>query len=303
MTPQPNAPSYSISDLNLFPTYADRAAYLSATGNQAPPFNPALPIKEWFDLTPSGKPYLVFDTKAGITIELPLPAAISEAVNLPGASTYPAFVETPTAATQNCTFPWVMPTPLDPATLCTQAEAQAEANGVASFFPGKTVTVAQAPYGAFYAFFPTGEARRQWCVLVNGVSPYGAGFNLYAKTLIIQKAAGGVGGPGHLIYAPASGEPVGDNSFQWVQDPQVTVAPPGAMTLPCPIRPLLPDEVFQYNPPPNAAFGSAGGTWVVVRTDIQSAAAQNLAAAEAALKVYNETPGVMQQLELTPVVG
>ena len=287
MSPSTNKP---ISSLYLFPVYSTRAAYLAATGQQAPPFNPALPIKQWSDPAPSGQPYLMFDTKAGVTFELPLPAAFASAVNLPGAATYAAFVETPTDATQNCTFPWVAPTPLDPATLCTQAEAQAEANEVASFFPGKTVTIAQAPYGSFYASFPADELRRQWCILVNGVSPYGAGFNLYAKTLIIDKAARGVDSPGHFIYTPAPGEPAGDNTFQWVADSQVVTPPANAVTLPVPIQPLQADQQFVLVPPANPLFGQAA--WMV--ETIPPAPVITLAQVQQLVAQYDAQPGVTQ---------
>jgi len=300
---QPNLLQYPISDLYLFPVYATRAVYQTATGQQAPAFNSAQPIKQWFDPSPNGQPYLIFDTTAGQLITLPLAASVASTVNLPGSYNYPAYVETPTDATVNCAGGYVAPTPILPATLCLKSEAIAIAAAIAPLFPGKTVTVADgSAVGVFFSAYPTDEPRRQWSILVNGVSPSGAGLNLYAKTLMLQSYSAGVGAPGHYVYQPAPGEPANDPTFAWIQDPQVTTAPAGAMTLPVPIRQLLPNEEFVLMPPHDPAFGSLGSQWMVARTDVATAAAQALATLQSELVAYNETPGVTQQLALTPVV-
>ena len=223
---QPNLRQYPISDLYLFASYATRAAYVAAVGTQAPPFNPALPVKPWLDPAPSGQPYLVFDTTAGKTLELPIPAAAAGAVNLPGTYNYSTYGETPTDATLD--WPYGVASPIDPATVCLEADAQAIANGIAFLFPGKTVTVVDASsVGVYYTVYHT-DPRRQWGIEVNGASPLGAGLVLYAKTLMLQQMAGGVNAPGHWVYAPVSGEPATTLYIQWVEDPQVTAAPAGA---------------------------------------------------------------------------
>src|ERR1035438_1557892 len=120
MAPSTNTP---LSSLYLFPVAPPRAAYLAATGQAAPPFDPKQPVKQWLDPAPNGQPYLMFDTTAGKLLSLPLPAAVASAVNLPGAATYATFTETPTDATLN--WPYGVASPIDPATVCLQAEAQA----------------------------------------------------------------------------------------------------------------------------------------------------------------------------------
>ena len=286
---QPNLRQYPISDLYLFASYSTRPAYVAAAGTQAPPFNPALPVKQWLDPAPSGQPYLVFDTTAGKTLELPIPASVAGAVNLPGTYNYPAYVETPTDAMIDCVASYVASTPIDPSTLCLQAEAQAIASAITPLFPGRTVTVADgSAVGVFFSAYPTDEPRRQWCLLVDGVSPSGAGFNLYAKTLMLQSYSAGVGAPGHWFYGPIQDEPATVLYIQWVEDPQVTTAPAGAITLPAPIRPLLPAEEFELIPPPDPLFGTA--TWMVVRTDMQPAI--TLAQIQQLVAQYNEQPGV-----------
>lgn len=302
---QPNAAQYPISDLDLFPVNITRAAYQAATGKQAPAFNAAQPIKQWFDPSPSGQPYLIFDTTAGKLVSLPLPPSVASQPNLPGAYNYVAYVETPTDATVQCAGIYgVAATPINPDTLCLQSEAQAIAVAISPFFPGKTVTVVDtSEIGIFYSVYPAEEPRRQWTILVNGVSPSGGYIPLYAKTLLLQTYASGVGAPGHWIYAPIQGEPATALYLQWIYDAPITAAPANATTLPCPIRPLLPDEQFVLVPPHDPAFGSMGSQWMVARTDVATAAAQALATLQSELIAYNETPGVTQQLALTPVVG
>ena len=283
---QPNLRQYPISDLYLFASYATRAAYVAAVGTQAPPFNPALPVKPWLDPAPSGQPYLVFDTTAGKTLELPIPAAAAGAVNLPGTYNYSTYGETPTDATLD--WPYGVASPIDPATVCLEADAQAIANGIAFLFPGKTVTVVDASsVGVYYTVYHT-DPRRQWGIEVNGASPLGAGLVLYAKTLMLQQMAGGVNAPGHWVYAPVSGEQATTLYIQWVEDPQVTAAPAGALTIPVPIRPLLPTEEFELIPPPDPLFGTA--TWMVVRTDMQPAI--TLTQIQQLVAQYNAQPGV-----------
>jgi len=79
--------------------------------------------------------------------------------------------------------------------------------------------------------------------------------------------------------------------LNYIAQQQVMVAPVGAPTTPPSIRPLLPDEAFQLETTP----GPMGTTsWMVIRTDIQSAAAEAFAALQAALTSSNETPGATQ---------
>ena len=286
MTPSLNLTP--ISALYLFAVYLTRAGYLAVTGNQAPPFDPTKPVKNWFDPAPNGQPYLMFDTAAGKLITLPLSASSAATVNLPGSYNYPAYVETPTGATQNCLVSEIDPTPIDPATLCLVPEAQAIAKAIAFLFPGKTVTVAQQAYGMFYAVFPADELRRQWCILVNGVSPYGAGFDLHAKTLILKRDSAGVGAPQHWIYAPADGEPANDPTVQSIPDEQITLVPAGAMTLPVPIEPLAADQQFVLVPPANPLFGQA--TWMV--ETIPPPPVVTLAEVQQLVAQYNAQAGV-----------
>src|SRR5579862_1513578 len=136
---QPNQPQYQIAALNLFPVYTTRAAYQQATGRQAPPFDPAQPVKGWLDPTPSGQPYLVFDSNAastGYLSQLNLTPAQATSLNLPGAYNYPACVAAPTAALEVGPFGPVGPA--SPDMICLQTDAASVASAIASLFPGQT---------------------------------------------------------------------------------------------------------------------------------------------------------------------
>jgi hypothetical protein len=248
-----------ISALYLFAVYLTRAAYQAAFNAQAPPFNPALPIKQWLDESPNGQPYSAFDTTAGALISMPLPASVASEANLPGTYNYPAFDDTPTDATLN--WPYGVYAPIVSSTVCLLSDAQAIAAAIAPCFPGQTVTVVDGSQtGVFYTVYHN-DPRRQWAIAVDGKSPYS--YVLYAKTLMLQSYAQGVGAPGTWSYGPIQGEPVTTLYLQWTATPQVTTAPAGALTLPVPIKPLAADQQFVLVPPNDPAFGSAGSQWMV----------------------------------------
>jgi hypothetical protein len=278
---QPNLLQYPISDLYLFTNYLDRAAYLAAVGTQAPPFNPALPIKGWADPAPGGQPYLMFDRAAppAYTVELAVPASAAGAVNLPGAYNYPAYVETPTDAQEVGPYGSIGQVSLH--TLCMQADAQTLANEFTTLY-GKAVTVVDnSAKGIYYVVYGM-DPRRQWGLQVAG----GPLFD-YAQSFIEAAAEYGVGAPGHWTLASNNGKPP-TMLPTWVKDTPVTGAPADALTLPVPIRALLPDEQFQLVPPSNPLFGQAA--WMVVRTDLSPAI--TLAEVQQLVAQYNAQPGV-----------
>jgi hypothetical protein len=284
----------AISTLYRFPQYLTRAAYQLATGQQAPAFNPALPVKQWFDPAPNGQPYLVFDTTAGELLTLPLPASVAAAVNLPGTYNFPAFDDEPTDATLN--WPYGVSGPINPSTVCLETEAQAIASEIAFLFPGQTVSVVDSSaVGVFYTVYHS-DPRRQWGIVVNGVSPSGAGHALYAKALMIQSYVAGVGAPGHFIYTPAPGEPADDPTFQFIQDAQVTTAPAGSLTLPVPISPLPAGEQFVLVAPSDPAFSSAGSVWMIETTP--APVLITLAEVQTLVAQYNAQAGVTPLLVL-----
>jgi hypothetical protein len=278
-----------ISALYLFAVYLTREAYLTAMGKQAPPFDPAKPVKFWFDPSPSGQPYSAFDTTAGTLITMPLSPSVAESVNIPGPYNYPAFEDTATDATLD--WPYGVSGPISPATVCLYSEALAIAAAIAPCFPGQTVTVVDgSTVGVYYTVYHV-DPRRQWAIEVNGKSPYG--FTLYAKTLMILSYAAGVGALGTWSYAPIQGEPVTTLYLVWTATPQITVAPENAITLPPPIKALAADQQFTLVPPNNPMFPSEGPQWMVETIPpAPPAPVITLEELQADVAQYNARPGV-----------
>ncbi|HLY16627.1 MAG TPA: hypothetical protein VKR61_05355 [Bryobacteraceae bacterium] len=259
---QPGQPQYQISALYQFPVYATRAAYQQATGQQAPPFDSTRPLKGWMDPAPSGQPYNVFDATAsatGYVAKLNLDPADAATLNLPGVYIYPAYVPAPTDAME--WGPLGPIGPLDPSTVCTQPDAQQTANEIAALYPGQVLSIQQENAGVYHIVYGT-DPRRQWYIVV------GAGSNapaLPAGSLIAAKYQQGVGHPYHWAMQPAAGSSNQKPELTCIFDTPVTAAPAGAVIMPAPIRPLLPNEQIVHLP---GSLFSQAGTWVVERTDL-----------------------------------
>lgn len=91
--PQPSTSPYSVTALELLPTY-DRASYQKVTGTQAPPFDISKPAKSWFDSTASGSvTYQVFNgsLSSPAFLSVTMPSAQANTVNLPGLPTFATY--------------------------------------------------------------------------------------------------------------------------------------------------------------------------------------------------------------------
>ena len=237
---QPNAAAYGIAALNLFQVF-NRTSYLAQFGVQAPAYNPALPLKGWFDtMAVSGN--ATYNCISGSNPPLfgsfTIPASEASAINLPGDYNYPVYAPTPTTvATQ--TFAGTTQG-IGTANLCQYADA---------------VTLAQV-IGGPNALAPTeptypgtmnwgSETRRMWCVMV-------AGQSLMAAPLLAQMWANGIGAPGSWDLSTPSAP-------KWTPtpDPDWSTLP----VCPTPVRALLPNEQLQAGP--------LGIGVEVVRTDMQ----------------------------------
>jgi len=251
---QPNQPQYPISTLDLFPVYATRAAYQQATAQQAPPFDATQPLKGWADPAPTGQPYLVFDSTAaatGYVIQMTLTPAQATQLNLAGAYNYPAYVSPPTDAQE--VGPYGPIGAVSPDQVCLQADAQTVANEIAPLYPGQTLAVVQENSGIFHYVYGL-DPRRQWYIQIGNSA-------ILAQGLIESQNGYGVGAPGNWALTSAG--------LNWVYDVPVTAAPANAITVPVPIRPLLPNEEIVNLP---GSLFTPTGTWVVERTDLSQPA-------------------------------
>jgi hypothetical protein len=220
-----------------------------ATGQQAPPFDPSQPLKGWADPASTGQPYLAFDSVAaatGYVSQMLLAPSLAAQLNLPGVYAYPAYVSPPTDAVE--VGPYGPLGPASPDQICLQADAQTIANQLAPLYPGQTISVVQENSGLFHYVYGL-DPRRQWYLQIGNQASI-------AQELIEAQNGLGVGAPGHWVLSAG---------LSWVSDPPVTVAPANAVTIPAPIRPLLPNEQIVHLP--GSLFNQAG-SWVVERTDM-----------------------------------
>ena len=192
----------SLQARQRFPQY-DRASFQAAADIQAPPWNPAYPIKDWFD--PDAKPgvdstYQVWNgsVMSPALISLTIPGAEAATVNLPGTPTFAPYTVDPTAATKQIHFAGMAFTPaaVDPHTLSSRADADRLAA-----IAGAAVVDPTATPNQFLLFTWAGETRRPYVLVPPGSlsgaagDPTAAGQNV--GQLLAAMNAAGVASPGH----------------------------------------------------------------------------------------------------------
>jgi hypothetical protein len=179
-----------------FPQYT-RASFQAAAGIQAPAWNPAYPIKDWFDPDAGVEGvYQVWNGSVTLPalITLTIPGAEARTVNLPGTPTFSKYAVAPTLATKQVHFGGVAFAPLavDPLTLSTLAQANTLA-----LISGAVVVDPTATQNQFLIFTWNGETRRPYVLMPPGVTgdPTAAGQNV--GQLLAAVNAAGVASPGH----------------------------------------------------------------------------------------------------------
>jgi hypothetical protein len=180
-------------------TQYTRASFQTAAGIQAPAWNPAYPIKDWFDPTAVAgvdSSYQVLngsDTLPAL-IMLTIPGAEALTVNLPGTATFTAYVVAPTLATKQTHFAGLAfgPYAVDPGTLSMMVDA----NRLAAM-AGAAVVDPTATSNQFLIFTWNGETRRPYVLMPPGATgdPTAAGQNV--GQLLASVNAAGVASPGH----------------------------------------------------------------------------------------------------------
>lgn len=192
----------SLSARYRFPQYT-RASFQAAAGIQAPAWNPAYPIKDWFDPDAvAGRDYTYQVWNGSVTspelIPLTLPGAEALTVNLPGTPTFAPYQVEPTVATRQVHFAGLAFTPVavDPLTLSTKAEADRLAA-----IAGAAVVDPTASPNQFLIFTWGGELRRPYVLMPPGVTgdPTAGGQNV--GQLLASMNAAGIAAPGHWSAA------------------------------------------------------------------------------------------------------
>src|SRR5580698_3578146 len=116
--PQPTQAAYGIAALNLFQVF-DRSSYEGKFGVQAPPFDPDLPLKSWFDTSVTTGPCkysVISGTNPAQVTTLTIDATLAAAINLYGDYRYPVYA--PSATTSAMDVSLGSSEPINPAQLC-----------------------------------------------------------------------------------------------------------------------------------------------------------------------------------------
>ncbi len=241
----------ALSDRNKFPVYATRAAFMAASGGiDAPPFNPAWPIKQWFDPAAVDGPnsYSIWNGSVAAPglISLVLSGAEAKTVNLQGHPAYPAYVPAPTLARRVLHFngsdigaPQVVP-----ANILSTLD---QANQLAALVGAKVVDASTAT--PFFVYEWDAETRRPFALQYQGASADVSG-GPFVGDLLIGMNANGVGAPGHWDMS--------NSKLTWVAD-TVDDGTGGHPTMEVPLAPL-PGEVL-VSIPTGIAF--SGPFWEV----------------------------------------
>lgn len=239
---QPDSPTYGLEVLNRFDILT-RETFLARTGKKAPLFDPAKPVKQWFDTTAVGKlpsePVEYKKLVNGAYVGYSMSAAAALSVNIPGKDAYAEYVNEPTAtviANSNGGS-----APVNPVILSTFEQAQ---RLVA--ITGGQVSEAQLG-GPFQYSYPETEKRRVYQITLPSGTPINVGLMVAAEN------ANGVGAPGKWTKVT--------DGWSFVFTPQYEV-PLGAKYTSMPVRDLLPNEIFEV------VYSGTIPSTVIRRTDI-----------------------------------
>lgn len=192
---QPDEPFYTTAQLSLVEFAGNggwtRALYTERTGQQPPPWDAERRIKRWADGSVAHLPaqqlvsYNVLrrnDAGQLRPASLQMTAGEAASFNLPGTYAYPKYVIQPTTA--EVIGPNGYHAPLDPAYLCTRAEADQFAADVDAIN-----VIESTPLGPYSHNFPDAEPRRPWVC-------FRAGVELQCAVFIAARNERGIGSPG-----------------------------------------------------------------------------------------------------------
>lgn len=238
--PQPNEKFYSVSALDLFPTYS-RASYLTTFGKRAPACDPTRLFKTWIDSTADVSDpgnvsiYKQLSRNANGTYALKqyvVPASQAASVNLAGTETFPTYAPADPSAIHQIFFGQTLNNSPNPIYLATFQDAQAVMTAIGG------TSVAEEQMNGVTWVYPVTEPRRLYDVVMpNGVAAQNVGMLLY-----YQLYKSGVGAPGHWdLTAVATKGPV------FVPDVYPACEKVIA-SMPIPARDLLPNESLTLGP-------------------------------------------------------
>ena len=194
--PQPDAPFYSVSELNLFPRLT-RAIAANLYQLEPPSWNKTKRIKRWFDTSylDMGKlpheivQYTYFDQSKREFAQMQMTALEASLPNLPGTKTYESYQVEPTPAMVH--GPQCPAAPLNPELLSTLGEAQVLNYAI----QGNGLQESDGFREGGFTIAWNGERRRNYLVQKDG--------NFYNVGLLLKsRNIGGVDAPGSWVLTP-----------------------------------------------------------------------------------------------------
>src|ERR1017187_339626 len=239
MTPQTTSYPFSASLLALFAAnYLTRAA-AQAAGLYVPPFNAAAPIKGWIDPSGAGGFYDVLaplSPQTGFVTQIYVSPAQAAVLNLPGVEIYPVYTAAPVLASQAYMGQVIaMGVDISGIAMLPSLAADLAAALESAFASQGTITTMDNTQLSGWTIEPPSAARVIYLILTGPAGNRVCGWN--AQDLYASSQRTGAGAPGTWSVGSY-------NVPTWTPTPQASTAPAGAVTLPAPIRALLPGEAI-----------------------------------------------------------
>lgn len=224
---RPDAAEYSVAALHLAQLHS-RESFEQTFGVQPPPFDPSKPAKQWAITDCIGdETFSVVKAGSATLAPLKLSPAEAAAVNIPGAYRYDQYWNNPAspAIKRDITGTYQV----KGETLVLREDALA----LAAEITADTGVAAQAKLVIDGMAIWNGEPRRQYTIDVKGVPKD-------AAMLMSLRYREGVGRPGKWVLV--------GTVLDFIPSKPAIEPPPGAVEIPVPIAPLLPDEELYLLP-------------------------------------------------------
>lgn len=225
---QPSTQFYNIDALYTVSLHTRGGT--EANNGPQPPFDMSQAERNWWDDSATGlKSYTVFDTASSsfktITIDARKP-------NFKGFPNYPKRTIAPTPAV----MPHAngSPTPVDPTTLSTEAEAKAlqtELGGTGYLDTGLSSQILPALGQIVFPIDYKTESRREWAVMLS------TGKQMNVGSALADKYKYGIGFPGKWVADSTQ-----SSGLDWIPDHVVDRSQSTLPATPPPCRALLPNE-------------------------------------------------------------
>ncbi len=239
----------ALVEVKVFRGDSARDAYQKAYGEQAPPFDPAQPVKRW-RVTDGGTQFRYYVPSGDASqplrqLVLDMTAAQAATVNLPGAFEYPVRVVPASGA-------YIIDALgqkqyINAAGLATETEAKEYSRQLerAGWNPGPILTSEQS--GPVQIQFEPNEERRYWHIKTEA-GTFSVG--LLAK----DRSTRGVGSPGRWSKPGETASPI------WFSEVNVATTFSVFPEVPLPMRTLRADERVEASPFGVRIYPNAGGS-------------------------------------------